>query len=146
MVLGAALAVGCDSREKGGEEADEPTDFAGQLALAKTGNVAAEYNVAVCYMTGNGVASNMQAGVEWMVKAAMHGVADAQFNLGVMFAVGMGVPTSGDESVKWYRQAAERGHVMAQVNLGIAFAGELASSGVGRKPPSGSNWQPRLAT
>ena len=108
MTVGAGLAAGCGPRENG-DVAAEPTDFAGQMALAKKGYAAAEYNVAVSYMTGNGVASNVQAGVEWMAKAAMDGDTDAQFNLGVMYSKGMGVPKNDADSISWYRLAAAQG-------------------------------------
>ena len=120
MTLGAGLAVGCGSQEKG-DAGPEPTDFAGQMALAKKGNSAAEFNVAVSYMSGNGVDRDERAGAEWMAKAAMHGDTDAQFNLGTMYAQGIGVPKSGDDSVKWYRLAAEQESARAQYWLGHAY-------------------------
>lgn len=136
VTLGVGLAVGCGPQGTGGECAD-PTDFAGQMALAKRGNAAAEYNVAVSYMSGNGVASDERKGAEWMAKAAMHGDTDAQFNLGTMYAQGIGVPKSGDDSVKWYRLAAEQGHVMAQFNLGFyLYRGE----GVKRNREEAAKW------
>ena len=120
----AVLACGFAGCQKRSPEPETPADFSGMMALARRGNASAQFNVAAAYLSGNGVARDERAGVEWMAKAALGGDRDAQFNLGAMYAEGTHRPfvakNIGD-AIKWYHLAAENNHVEAQVNLALIY-------------------------
>ncbi|HEX3953080.1 MAG TPA: hypothetical protein VHW90_05880 [Stellaceae bacterium] len=95
---------------------------AGFLDRAKAGDPISQYNLAVLYARGDGVAQDYQAAASWFRAAASHGNPAAQFNLGVMYERGLGVKQNLDEAVAWYRKAATRSDASAQYNLAIAYA------------------------
>ena len=125
IVAAMLLFVGCDQRQesvKGGSAAD----FAEMMAQARNGDALSAYNVAVRYLTGDGVACNEREGFEWMSRAAYAGEPNAQFNLGVMYASGDRVPQSVTNAAKWFLQAAEAGNARAQY-----YAGDCCYVGFG---------------
>ena len=52
---------------------------------ANAGNADAQFNLAVCYYSGEGTAQDFKKAAEWMTKAAKQGHADAQKNLGFCY-------------------------------------------------------------
>ena len=84
---------------------------------AEQGFAEAQYNLGVCYGTGEGVTMDEVEAVNWYRKAADQRYAPAQSNLGVMYETGQGVAKNYTEAVKWYRKAAEQGDATAQCNL-----------------------------
>ena len=69
-----------------------PTEYCEELVkLAKNGNVVAQYNLALCYDQGEGVAQSKTEAANWYRMAAEQGLAQAQFNLGYCYAHGLGV-------------------------------------------------------
>lgn len=91
------------------------------LPLAEQGNAAAQYNVALLYEDGLGVAQNYARAAHWYRLSAEQGDVDAQFSLGLMYNVGRGVPQDHVQAVYWYRQAAVQGDANAQFNLGAMY-------------------------
>ncbi len=94
-------------------------------ALANTGSVAAQYNVAQMYRHGQGVAQNYPAAIEWYEKAAEAGLSSAQNNLAQMHMEGKGVAIDYETAVRWWRRAAVQDHVNAQFNMGAAYQNGL---------------------
>jgi TPR repeat protein len=91
-------------------------------AKAESGDVAAQYLLALRYDEGLGVSVNDIEAVKWYRKAADRGIATAQVNLGMMYYNGEGVPKDDAEAVRWYRKAAERGNPNAQFSLGFMYS------------------------
>lgn len=89
---------------------------------AERGDREAQYQLALCYLNGNGVAQDIQEAVRWLSCAAEQGLAEAQDGLGVRFSVGDGVAQDDGEALKWFRRAAEQGYAVAQFNLALAYA------------------------
>ena len=58
---------------------------------ADQGNAGAQYNLALLYDYGKGVANDDTQAGAWYRRAASQGHADAQFNLAVMYDMGEGV-------------------------------------------------------
>ena len=81
----------------------------------------AQYNLGVCYFSGDGVAKDYEESVKWYRKAADQDYAQAQYNLGGSYRVGTGVPKDLVEAAKWYRKSAEMNHAVGQNNLGICY-------------------------
>lgn len=90
-------------------------------ALAETGNVAAQYNLAQMYRHGQGVTQDYPAAIAWYKKAAGAGLSSAQNNLAQMHMEGKGVAVDHATAVRWWRRAALQDHVGAQFNLAAAY-------------------------
>ena len=88
---------------------------------AAQGNAAAQYNLGVMYVKGEGVPQDYKESLKWYRLAAEQGLAKAQYNLGVMYVKGEGVPKDYKEAVKWYRLSAEQGYAEAQNSLGVMY-------------------------
>ena len=85
----------------------------GQESAAK-GESEAQYNLAVMYHKGQGVAQNFAEAVTCYKLAAEQGNADAQYNLGDMTEKGQGTAQDYAEAVHWLQLAAAQGHSQAQ--------------------------------
>ncbi len=100
-------------------------------AAADGGSVAAQANLGVIYLTGQGVAADAASGVRWLRRAAEQGYAPAQNNLGYLYGVGQGVPQDYGQAAHWYRLAADQGYADAQNSLGTLYRN---GQGVTRDP------------
>ena len=96
---------------------DQATDALHALKLtlkltqeAKSGNVEAQYQLAVIYQNGQGVTKCEDTAKEWYEKAAKQGHTDAQFQLARLEDI-------LDTSMVWYVRAANQGHTEAQEYL-----------------------------
>lgn len=76
----------------------------------------------VLYQSGNGVAKNEAAAVEWFTRAAEKGYHKAQYNLGIMYENGRGVPADNAKAIGWFRKAAAQGNTDAQKRLRVLRA------------------------
>ncbi|MCH6551684.1 MAG: sel1 repeat family protein [Planctomycetes bacterium] len=70
------------------------------------GLVEAQYNLAMAYLSGEGVKRDDQAALSWLRRAADLGDTDAQFNLGLLYLSGEIVPKDAEEALSWFRFAA----------------------------------------
>jgi TPR repeat protein len=103
--LSADFAAGLAAYNKG--------DYAGALKewqpLADGGSPDAQYNVALLYLDGKGVARNYEEAVKWFERGANQGHVKAQHNLGAMYAVGEGVKRDYVQAYKWMSVCAAKG-------------------------------------
>ncbi|HIE02149.1 MAG TPA: sel1 repeat family protein [Thiotrichaceae bacterium] len=88
---------------------------------AERGDVAAQFQLATAYYTGQGVSQNHAEAVKWYLKLAKKGFAAAQHNLATAYSRGEGVPQSDEKAFGWYLKAAEQGDSRAQNNLGNLY-------------------------
>lgn len=72
------------------------------LALAEQGHAAAQFNVAVMYEKGSGVAQDSAEAARWYLAAAKQGDAEAQYKVGLLYETGTGVTEDLAEARKWY--------------------------------------------
>ena len=86
--------------------------------LARRGNAAAQYNLAIMHHKGQGVAQDSLIAIQWYRNAARQGHAAAQHNLGVMYGRGDGVNVDVEEAAVWFHRAANNGHFKALMVLG----------------------------
>lgn len=70
--------------------------FALFAELAQKGMPEAQYQVAQCYLRGQGTPSSLEEGAKWLYHAAQAGMVDACFSLGTLYA--MGLPEGFDPS------------------------------------------------
>lgn len=90
------------------------------LTQAKQGDSSAQFELAMRYGSGEGVAENEKEAVKWFRLAAQQGLADAQYALGLYYDEGPNADWK--EAEKWYRLAAAQGIVDAQFELGCHYA------------------------
>jgi TPR repeat protein len=94
---------------------------------AEQGYAPAQYNLAVAYDKGDGVAANLATAIDWYTKAASQGQADAQSNLAVLYFTGRGVERDDVKGADLTESAALKGYAPAQDNLGKVYR-----EGIGR--------------
>ena len=83
---------------------------------AEPADAEAQYQLALRYVTGAGVAPDEAAALRWMRQAAEQGHVGAQYQLGSYYTL----PDSRDDqqAVQWLRRAAEQGQAAAQYSPG----------------------------
>jgi len=109
---------------------------------AAKGLPAADYEIGIRYLDGQGVNQSTDDGVRWLERAANAGIAPAHFRLGGVYEKGLGVKKNLDKARRHYVVAAEKGHAKAMHNLAVLFA-----EGIDGKPDykAASQWFRRAA-
>ena len=74
---------------------------------AEQGYIFAQYNLALKFFKGEGVAKDADAAVKWYTLAAEQGHVKSQYNLAVMYDTGDGIPEDNAAALKWYTQARQ---------------------------------------
>ena len=80
------------------------------LKQAEEGDVIAQFRLAYCYQTGDGVSQNADECVRWYTLAAMNGHPASQHNLGFLYMTGEGVEKDYEQAYTWGVLAAEHGN------------------------------------
>jgi hypothetical protein len=80
------------------------------LKKAEEGDLIAQFRLAYCYQTGDGVPRNSDECVRWYTLAAMDGQPASQHNLGVLYMTGDGVEKDYEQAYTWGVLAAENGN------------------------------------
>ncbi|KAI1293408.1 hypothetical protein EDD11_008424 [Mortierella claussenii] len=106
------------------------------------GDIVAQFNLGVMYMSGESVPQDYSKAVKWYQKAASQEHAGAQYNLGFMYGDGKGVPQDYSKAVEWYQKAASQGHVGAQYNLGVMY---MSGECVPQDYPKAVEWYQKAA-
>jgi localization factor PodJL len=94
----------------------------GLRTAALAGNPAAEYELALRYTEGRGVAPSRDEAVRWLERAANHGLAPAQYRLGSLYEKGQGVKKDLEAARRLYIAAASKGNAKAMHNLAVLYA------------------------
>jgi len=93
------------------------------IPIAESGYRPAQYNLAVLYYQGNGIAQDYSKAAEWFSRAAKQGDAQAQNNLGAMYLKGKGVTYNHKIAESWFTRSADQGTAAAQYNLATIYEG-----------------------
>jgi TPR repeat protein len=122
-------------------KADYATALKEWQPLADSGSPDAQYNIALLYVDGKGVARNYEEAVKWFERAANQGHVKAQHNLGAMYAVGEGVKRDYVQAYKWMSVCAAKG------NAGCAsqrdqLEKKLKGSKLAEAQRQASEWKP----
>jgi TPR repeat protein len=88
---------------------------------AEKGNAVAQFNLAILYLTGRGVARDVPKSVEWHLKAAAQDLPAAEHGLGVIYYQGVGVKQDYGQALEWFRRAAARGFPDSEFNIGVMY-------------------------
>ena len=81
----------------------------------------ATYNLANCYLFGQGVEINKTKAICLLDELAAYGDVHALNNLGVCYNMGIGVEKNVDIAMDLFTIAADKGHARSQYNLGIIY-------------------------
>ena len=81
--------------------------------LAEQGHAITQYNLALMYNNGEGIAEDNVEAAKWYQRAAEQGYASAQNNLGNMYKYGYGVLQDNMRAHMWYNIASGNGHKSA---------------------------------
>jgi len=109
---------------------------------AYAGDVNAQVQLGIIYLTGDGVARNDSEAVKWLRKAAEQDNALGERYLAEMYFKGRGVPADNGEAAKWLRMAAEQGDAQSQYNLAVLYTQGL---GVPRNGKAAADWMRKAA-
>ena len=88
---------------------------------AEKGDAECQFNLALMYEQGLGVAKDEKEAVVWYRKSAEQGNSNAQFNLGVLYENGRGTAVDFAQANHWYRKASVQGDALAIGNLGMLY-------------------------
>ena len=87
---------------------------------AKAGDVAAQRDLGLKYLAGDGVAVDEAAAAGWLMRSAYAGEANAEYWLGTLYSRGHGVPADATQANHWYQAAAQQGNRRAMHSLAVA--------------------------
>jgi TPR repeat protein len=82
---------------------------------AKSGDSAAQYKLAICYIEGKKVQKDVAEGCKWLEVSAKSGNINAQVALADQYAASKNYAAS----VSWYNKAATQGHPDAMYKMGL---------------------------
>ena len=77
--------------------------------------VAAQYNLGIAFLEGDGVPKDKPEGFKWFEKAAEKGSAKECWRLGLCYDEGQGFAKNAEEAFKRFERAANEGHLIRQV-------------------------------
>jgi localization factor PodJL len=111
-------------------------------AAAISGDMAAQYEIALRFGEGRGVPRNERQAAYWLDLAAKQGLAPAQFRLGGYYEKGIGVKKDLAAARDLYLAAAAKGNGKAMHNLAVLYA-----DGVNGRPDyhTAAHWFRRAA-
>ena len=109
---------------------------------AQQGDAAAQYNLGVSFLKGQGVKQDYAEAAKWFGKAAEGGDLDAIYNLATCYMNGEGVEQDVEKGMKLYQRAAADGHVKATRVLGDCY---LFGLGVTKDREQAFRWYRKAA-
>lgn len=89
--------------------------------LANEGCSVSTYNLANCYLFGQGVKQNSELAVHLLTELAEFGDVEALNNLALCYKMGLGVKQNVGFARDLLLSAAEKGHARSQYNLGSLY-------------------------
>jgi TPR repeat protein len=84
---------------------------------ANKGNRQAQFDLAMMYASGDGVAKNEREAFKWFHKSARNGHVEAKYYMGLSFLQGRGVKKQLHLARYWFKLASEAGHPKAIYHL-----------------------------
>jgi TPR repeat protein len=113
---------------------------------AYAGDVAAQQELGLRYLLGEGVEADTLKGAFWIKRAAEQNSADAAYNLGILEFNGMGIPWNPFHSYKLFKSAAEQGMPEAEYIFSMFLTENLVVPRNWRKLTGGSRSRPMRGT
>ena len=91
------------------------------IAVNDVGDADGQYNIGMCFATGEGVDKNLELAFHWFQKSADQGNAVAQNHVGYCYKKGEGVEMDLELAFHWFQKSADQGNAVAQKNLGFCY-------------------------
>jgi TPR repeat protein len=88
---------------------------------AKRNHLKAQYNLAECYLNGEGVKKDLKKACYFFQKAADSGDSNSQFNIAKCYFSGIGVSRDYEKAVHYFKKAAESGDSDSQLSLSECY-------------------------
>jgi len=143
LILTSLLFVGSSNAAQSSGQATAKQKAVQDLKeIAYAGDVNAQVQLGVIYLTGDGVPRDDAEAVKWLRQAAEQDSALGERYLAEMYFKGRGVPADNTEAAKWLRQAAEQGDAQSQHNLAVLYSQGL---GVPRNSKEAAEWMRKSA-
>ncbi len=102
--------------------ASDKRRFTRRLKEARIGDPAAQYEVALMYATGVGVAKSVAQAFVWTKAAAEKGHTAAQYLMGSAYSGGLGTPRDEQKAFFWFMKAYDHGSEKASLKLAKMLA------------------------
>jgi TPR repeat protein len=115
------------------------------VALAEQEHAGACYYLTSCHRSGYREWSgktNITKRLEWLRKAAEHGIADAQYDLGGVYMIGKTMEADYKKAAEWFHKAAEQGNKKAYGDLGFCYE---KGAGVSQDFAKAAEWYQKAA-
>ena len=111
---------------------------------ADAGHQSAARSLASLYLSGNGVAQDVEEGARWLRTSANAGNQEAQVDFANLVLEGAGEPDDRDRAsiAGWFEATASSGDLVAAFNLGLCFAQGV---GVRKDEEQAAQWVRRAA-
>lgn len=93
-------------------------NFEKTLKEARIGTLEAQYELALMYANGIGVAVDVPKAIQWLQQAAGKGLSSAQYLLATRYLSGIGVERDETSAMLWLGKAAAQGNTKAIYRLG----------------------------
>lgn len=128
--------------QSSGQTSSRQKAIADLKEVANAGNVNAQVQLGVIYLTGDGVTKDDKEALKWLRMAADQDNALAERYLAEMYFKGRGVEASNMEAAKWLKMAAAQGDAESEHNLAVLYEQGL---GVMHNVKEAANWMRRSA-
>jgi TPR repeat protein len=139
----ALLLLPCKlARAQSSDQIAKKKAIADLKEIAYAGNVNAQVQLGVIYLTGDGVPKDDAEAVKWLQKAADMDNPLGERYLAEMYFKGRGVPADITQAAKWLRMAAEQGDAESEHNLAVLYT---QGEGVPRNLKEAANWMRKAA-
>jgi uncharacterized protein len=92
---------------------------------ANAGDMLAQHELGIRYLTGRGTAADTVKGAYWIQKAAAQKLRSAQFNAGILYYHGWGVTWNPFDAYRYFLAAAIKGMVEAEYVMGQFYTDNL---------------------
>jgi TPR repeat protein len=122
-------------------KADYATALKEWQPLADGGSRDAQYNVALLYLDGKGVARNYDEALKWLQRAANQGQLEAQHDLGASYGKGEIVKRDYVQAYKWLSLCAAKGNAGCASQRDLVER-KLKGSKLAEAQRQASEWKP----
>src|SRR5215472_8204975 len=138
----ALFSCGLIRGQATGQAAQRKKSIEDLKQIAYAGDVAAQVQLGVIYLTGDGIPRDDAEAAKWLRKAVDQDNAVAERYLAEMYFKGRGVTTDNEEAAKLLQMAAQQGDAESEHNLAVLY---VQGQGVARNAKQAALWMRRAA-
>jgi TPR repeat protein len=142
LMLVLLFPCGAIRAQSSGQAAARKKSIEDLKQIAYAGDVAAQVQLGVIYLTGDGVPRDDAEAAKWLRKAADQDNAVAERYLAEMYFKGRGVAADSAEAAKLLQMAAQQGDADSEHNLAVLY---VQGEGIARNPKQAALWMRKAA-